>query len=127
MATSVWWDQRSSPEVVIQANPKPGQRTWMDIGTGEGARYVRDTDMLYKLLIRRGWRPKGDLMYVKSQGGVHDEDAWAERLGGVLRFLFPAGTTGQAAAAAHGRTRPRPPRLLRLPVSAVPAPLSLEI
>jgi predicted alpha/beta superfamily hydrolase len=102
MSPSLWWDQRSILEFVLQANPKPGQRIWMDIGTAEGARHVRDTDMLYKLLIRRGWRPKVDLMYVKSQGGVHDEDAWAERLGDVLRFLFPAGTPEQAARTAHG-------------------------
>jgi predicted alpha/beta superfamily hydrolase len=92
MSPSLWWDHRSILELVHQATPKPQQRIWMDIGTAEGARHVRDTDMLYKLLIRRGWRPEADLMYVKSQGGVHDEDAWAARLGDVLRFLFPAGT-----------------------------------
>jgi predicted alpha/beta superfamily hydrolase len=92
MSPSLWWDHRSILELVQQANPKLEQRIWMDIGTAEGARHVRDTDMLYKLLIRRGWRAEVDLMYVKSQGGVHDEEAWAARLGDVLRFLFPAGT-----------------------------------
>jgi hypothetical protein len=32
-----------------------------------------------------------DLVYEKAVGAVHDEQAWAERFGDVLRFLFPAG------------------------------------
>jgi predicted alpha/beta superfamily hydrolase len=92
MSPSLWWDHRSILEFVQQVQPKPEQRIWMDMGTAEGARHIRDADLLYKLLIKRGWRPEVDLKYVKSQGAVHDEDAWAARLGDVLRFLFPAST-----------------------------------
>ena len=58
--------------------------------TAEGARHLRDTDQMYKLLVWLGWRPEIDVKYVRAAGAVHDEDAWAMRFGGVLRFLFPA-------------------------------------
>jgi hypothetical protein len=53
-------------------------------------RHLRDTDMLDRLLLKRGWRSGVDLAYVKAQGAVHDERAWSDRFGDVLRFLFPA-------------------------------------
>jgi hypothetical protein len=46
--------------------------------------------MLERLLLKRGWRSGEDLVYVKAQGAVHDERAWSDRFGDVLRFLFPA-------------------------------------
>jgi len=61
------------------------------MGTAEGGRHVRDADMLDQMLVKRGWRSGVDLAYVKAEGAVHDEQAWAERFGDVLRFLFPAG------------------------------------
>ena len=90
MSPSVWWDHRSILQFVHQARPKPDLRIWMDMGTAEGSRHVRDADQLYQLLLRQGWRADVDLRYVKAEGGVHDEDAWAGRFGDVLRFLFPA-------------------------------------
>jgi hypothetical protein len=60
------------------------------MGTGEGLRHLRDTDMLERLLLKRGWKDGVDLNYVKAEGAVHDERAWSERFGDVLRFLFPA-------------------------------------
>jgi predicted alpha/beta superfamily hydrolase len=91
MSPSVWWDHRSILSIVNQAGAKPDLRIWMDMGTAEGARHVRDADLLEQVLLRRGWRPGVDLAYEKAEGAVHDEQAWAERFGDVLRFLFPAG------------------------------------
>jgi predicted alpha/beta superfamily hydrolase len=91
MSPSLWWDQRSLLGYVEQVEPKPDLRIWLDMGTAEGARHLRDTDLLNSVLLKRGWRSGVDLVYVKAAGGVHDEDAWAGRFGDVLRFLFPAG------------------------------------
>jgi predicted alpha/beta superfamily hydrolase len=91
MSPSVWWDHRSILSIVNQAGAKPHLRIWMDMGTAEGARHVRDADLLEQVLLRRGWRLGVDLAYEKAEGAVHDEQAWAERFGDVLRFLFPAG------------------------------------
>jgi predicted alpha/beta superfamily hydrolase len=89
MSPSLWWDQRSILRVVERTEPRPELRIWLDIGTAEGVRHVRDSEMLGRLLLKRGWQTGKDLIYEKVEGAVHDENAWAERFGDVLRFLFP--------------------------------------
>jgi predicted alpha/beta superfamily hydrolase len=90
MSPSLWWDHRSILNAINQQAKKPELRIWLDMGTAEGARHLRDTDMLEELLLKRGWKIGIDLAYMKAQGAVHDERAWSERFGEVLRFLFPA-------------------------------------
>ena len=90
MSPSLWWDQRSVLEAIERQATKPDLKIWLDMGTAEGAKPLRDTDMLERLLVKRGWRNGVDLAYVKAQGAVHDERAWSDRFGAVLRFLFPA-------------------------------------
>ena len=90
MSPSLWWDHRSILNAVQQQATKPELRIWLDMGTAEGARHLRDADMLERLLLKRGWRSGVDLAYVKAEGAVHDEGAWSDRFGEVLRFLFPS-------------------------------------
>ncbi len=90
MSPSVWWNQRAILRRVAQARPKPNLRLWLDMGTSEGLRHLRDTDLLHRRLIGRGWRDGEDLAYLRVSGAHHDEPAWAARFGEVLRFLFPA-------------------------------------
>jgi predicted alpha/beta superfamily hydrolase len=94
MSPSVWWNQRAILRRVALARPKPNLRLWLDMGTAEGLRHLRDTDLLHRRLIGRGWRdgpgPQQDLAYLRVPGAHHDEPAWAARFGDVLRFLFPA-------------------------------------
>ncbi len=89
MSPSLWWDHRSIFGLINQPGPKPDLRIWLDMGTAEGSRHVRDADLLEAMLVRRGWRPGADLAYARVEGAVHDEQAWADRFGDVLRFLFP--------------------------------------
>jgi predicted alpha/beta superfamily hydrolase len=89
MSPSIWWDHRSILGFVNQAIPRPELRIWLDMGTAEGARHIRDTDHLHRLLLRLGWQEGVNLAYLEVEGGVHDEDAWARRFDEVLRFLFP--------------------------------------
>lgn len=91
MSPSLWWDQRSILQVIEQTDPKPELRIWLDIGTAEGVRHVRDADMVDRVLLKRGWKTGNDLIYEKVDGAVHDENAWSKRFGDVLRFLFPSG------------------------------------
>jgi predicted alpha/beta superfamily hydrolase len=93
MSPSLWWDHRSILNAITQQERKPNLRIWLDMGTAEGTRHLRDADMLEGLLVKRGWRVGLDLAYVKAQGAVHDEQAWSERFGDVLRFLFPVNPT----------------------------------
>jgi predicted alpha/beta superfamily hydrolase len=90
ISPSIWWNQRSILGFVAEAVPKPSLRIWLDIGTAEGMRHVRDTELLERRLIQRGWTPGVDLQMLKVHGGIHSEDAWAERFDRVLAFLFPA-------------------------------------
>jgi predicted alpha/beta superfamily hydrolase len=90
LSPSIWWDQRSILRLVDRAQPTPELRIWLDIGTAEGSRHVRDTEKLNHILINRGWRPGIDLACRIVEGGMHDEDAWADRFHQVLNFLFPA-------------------------------------
>jgi predicted alpha/beta superfamily hydrolase len=89
MSPSLWWDHRSILGAVNRPGPRPDLRIWLDIGTAEGARHVRDADLLQQMLLKRGWRLGIDLAYVKAEGAAHSEVAWAERFGDVLQFLFP--------------------------------------
>jgi predicted alpha/beta superfamily hydrolase len=89
MSPSLWWDHRSVLGIISRPGPRPALRIWLDMGTGEGARHVRDADLLEKMLLRSGWQSGVDLVYSKADGAVHDEQAWSERFGDVLRFLFP--------------------------------------
>lgn len=90
MSPSVWWDNRSLLGLVNAIRAKPPLKIWLDMGTAEGLRHLRDTDLLHRRLALRGWKDGVDLKYLRVAGAVHDEDAWAARFDQVLRFLFPA-------------------------------------
>jgi enterochelin esterase-like enzyme len=59
------------------------------MGMEEGLRHLLDTDQLFQILKNLGWRPGIDLSYQRIAGAGHNEDAWRERFGDVLRFLYP--------------------------------------
>lgn len=86
---SVWWNRRSILERVGRARPKPDLRIWLDMGTAEGLRHLRDTDLLHRRFQQRGWRDGVDLDYLRAEGARHEESAWAARFDRVLGFLFP--------------------------------------
>jgi predicted alpha/beta superfamily hydrolase len=103
LSPSVWWNQRAILHRVGGARPKPNLRIWLDMGMAEGLRHLRDTDLLYRRLLQRGWRDSPlratwhaattappDLLYLRVPGALHEESAWAARFPEVLRFLFPA-------------------------------------
>jgi len=89
LSPSVWWDHKIILSFVREASPKPPLKIWLDMGTQEGPRTLRDSDLLYKLLKEQGWVDGEDLMYVRVEGGTHDEAAWAQRVAPFLEFLFP--------------------------------------
>jgi predicted alpha/beta superfamily hydrolase len=91
MSPSVWWDNR----VVLQT---PGgfrsgsrPRIWLDVGTQEGdhpAQIVEDTRLLRAALETKGWREGDNLCYREFAGAAHNEGAWGERFGLVLKYLY---------------------------------------
>ncbi len=89
MSPSIWWNNRSILGFVEGLPLRPDLRIWLDMGTSEGAKHLRDTDHLFRLLKRRGWQEHVNLAYQRVPGGIHSEDAWSDRFDDVLRFLFP--------------------------------------
>jgi predicted alpha/beta superfamily hydrolase len=90
MSPSIWWNGRSILHLVDSTDPRPDLRIWLDMGSAEGQRHLRDCDLLHAHLTARGWQDAANLCYERIPGGLHNEDAWADRFGQVLQFLFPA-------------------------------------
>ena len=90
LSPSVWWDDRVILRLVRMIDPKPRLQIWLDIGTGEGGKHVRNARALRDELLRAGWVLEADLVYAEIPEADHSEAAWAGRVGPFLRFLFPA-------------------------------------
>jgi enterochelin esterase-like enzyme len=95
MSPSVWWNHRSIVGWVNETAPNLARRPriWLDVGDAEGRRTLTDADLLNRRLEACGWKPDSDLDYERVPGGTHDETAWSQRVGPMLRFLFPAETS----------------------------------
>ncbi|WP_053334585.1 alpha/beta hydrolase [Gemmatimonas phototrophica] len=90
LSPSVWWDDRwIVRQLLVDGHRRPDLKIWLDVGTGE-KRMLKGTRLLYRMLLRQGWRVGADLHYMEAEGALHDERAWGERTGLFLRFLFPA-------------------------------------
>ncbi len=89
LSPSLWWNDRDILNRVAAKIPVPRPCIWLDMGTGEGLSHLRNTDLLHRRLLACGWRDGVDLRYRRVPGGVHDEDAWAQRFDQVLEWLFP--------------------------------------
>ncbi len=89
MSPSVWWKNRAILKTVAQLKRKPELRIWLDIGTKESYRALPDARALNTALLKKGWKLGQDLHFTEVEGGHHDEDAWSQRVGPMLQFLFP--------------------------------------
>src|SRR5215207_1807804 len=89
VSPSVWWDGRRILGDVAALESGTGARIWLDMGTGEGVRAIHDARLLRDALVARGWQLGRDLHYHEARGARHDESAWAQRVGPILRFLYP--------------------------------------
>jgi predicted alpha/beta superfamily hydrolase len=90
LSPSVWWNNKAILDIVRNMRPKPRLKIWLDIGSSEKPGAVRDAETMRDLLVDRGWQLGDDLHYVEAEGAQHNEAAWADRIGSVLEFLFPA-------------------------------------
>ncbi len=90
LSPSVWWNHKSIIGYVNESRLHHRPRIWLDVGTAEGRRTLADADLLERRMKAHGWRPEVDLHYERVEGGTHDEDSWAGRVGSMMRFLFPA-------------------------------------
>ena len=91
LSPSVWWNHKYIVSYVNDRAPdlETRPRIWLDVGDAEGRRTLGDAELLYARLRAHGWREGADLHFEHATGGTHDEAAWAQRVGPMLRFLFP--------------------------------------
>jgi predicted alpha/beta superfamily hydrolase len=90
LSPSIWWDRRMILKRVRNLDAKADLRIWIDVGTAEQEYAVKDAALLRDALVARGWALDVDLSYMEAEGAGHNELAWAERVGPLLKFLFPA-------------------------------------
>ena len=60
------------------------------MGTAEGRRGLDDARLLKAALVGLGFVDGVDLHYAEYEGATHSEQAWSERVGPMLEWLFPA-------------------------------------
>jgi predicted alpha/beta superfamily hydrolase len=89
LSPSVWWNHRAILKTIRQARSKPPLKLWVDMGTAEGRRGLDDARLLKAALVGLGFRAGVDLHYAEYEGATHSEESWAERVGPMLRWLFP--------------------------------------
>jgi predicted alpha/beta superfamily hydrolase len=97
LSPSVWWGRRAILRTIRSTRPKPRLKLWVDIGRNEGRRSLDDARLLKAALVGAGWVVGEDLRYAEFEDGDHSERAWAERVGPMLEFLFPALASDPAA------------------------------
>jgi predicted alpha/beta superfamily hydrolase len=95
MSPSVWWDRRAILRDVRRgASLAERPRLWIDMGTaesrgaGSARRVVEDARLLKAGLLKAGWVENQDLHYEEVEGAAHGEQAWGDRFGRVLEWMF---------------------------------------
>lgn len=90
LSPSVWWGRKTILKTIREARSKPPIRLWVDMGTAEGRKGLDDARLLKAALVGLGFTPDVDLRYAEYEGATHSEQAWSERVGPMLEWLFPA-------------------------------------
>lgn len=103
MSPSFWYANRAIYAYVEQAPYVPG-RIYLDVGTREyggsvtekaarrqSRRHYAGVRRMKRILVKKGYRLRRDLLVVEDRGAGHNEPAWARRLPLALKFLI-AGT-----------------------------------
>jgi predicted alpha/beta superfamily hydrolase len=89
LSPSIWWDNEFIVRRVRALAFKPPLRIWLSAGMGEGEGMVNAARRLRDALTAKGWTPGDDLQYREVEGAPHGEQAWADLVDPVLRYLFP--------------------------------------
>ena len=112
LSPSVWWNQQWIVRRVTRARSKPQLTIWLDIGTAEGEKTLRDARALHDALLAKGWVDGDDLHYQEFVGANHSEAAWAQRVAPMLQYLFPLPDSGSDSRQSGGRGQKAPRSLL---------------
>ncbi|MDX1414507.1 MAG: alpha/beta hydrolase-fold protein [Candidatus Promineifilaceae bacterium] len=100
MSPSLWFAKGAIYNYIQNASYLPG-KVYLDAGTrelggsaiapakrGESRRYYAGVRRMKRILIRKGYRPIRDVLYVEEKWATHNEEAWARRMPRALRFFL---------------------------------------
>ena len=100
MSPSFWYANRAIYAYVQQAPYVPG-KIYLDVGTREyggsvtekaarrqSRRHYAGVRHMKRILVRKGYRLRRELLVVEERGAGHNEPSWARRLPLALRFLL---------------------------------------
>jgi predicted alpha/beta superfamily hydrolase len=88
MSPSLWFANRAIFDYAAGVERWFG-RMYLDIGSEEGQRHVRDTQGMYRLLRKKCPHPRDQIICIVEKGARHSEQAWAQRFEMAVRFLLP--------------------------------------
>jgi predicted alpha/beta superfamily hydrolase len=98
MSPAFWFARGAIYTYVENAPFSPG-KIYLDVGTREhgggrttlkahSRRYYASVRRMQRTLVKKGYRPRHDLLYVEEKWAGHEEQAWARRLPAAIRFLL---------------------------------------
>jgi len=89
VSPSVWWDDQLALREVAASrwHGAARPRLWLDMGGREGPGALEAARKLRDALQTQGWSAK-NLRYVEAPEGTHTEASWAQRVPGMLGFLY---------------------------------------
>lgn len=100
MSPSLWYAHRAIFAYVEQAPYVPG-KIYLDVGTREyggsitekaarrqSRRHYAGVRRMKRILVKKGYRLRRELLVVEDRGAGHNEPSWARRLPPALRFLL---------------------------------------
>jgi predicted alpha/beta superfamily hydrolase len=88
MSPALWFADGAIFDYIERAPFVPG-RIYMDCGTGEGERELRDVRCACEQLRKKGYQRGRGLLCVLEPGAPHNERAWGARTRRKLEFLLP--------------------------------------
>ncbi|MFZ0547460.1 MAG: alpha/beta hydrolase-fold protein [Candidatus Promineifilaceae bacterium] len=94
-----FWFARGALYTYVEDAPYSQGKIYLDVGTrehGDGRfvmrahsrRYYASVRRMQRILVKKGYRLRNDLLYVEEKWAGHEERAWARRLPAALRFLL---------------------------------------
>lgn len=111
MSPSFWYANRAIYDYIEQVDYTPG-KIYMDVGTREyggsitekaarrqSRRHYAAVRRMKRILVKKGYRPRRQLLVLEEQGAGHDEPSWARRLPFALHFLLSE--SGEPEPAMH--------------------------
>jgi isoamylase len=88
MSPSLWFANRAIFDYAAGI-PRWFGRVYLDIGSEEGQRHVRNTQSMYRMLRKKCPHPRDQIICIVEEGAQHTEQAWAQRFEMAVRFLLP--------------------------------------